>query len=88
MKRLYRSNTNKVLAGVMGGFGEYANIDPVVIRAVYIILTVFSGVFPGLLTYFILMLVIPKHNGGVNHIHNEEVKKEDTGGNTTNENPN
>lgn len=86
MKRLYRSNTNKVMAGVMGGFGEYANVDPVVIRAIYIILTVFSGVFPGLLTYFILMLVIPKHNGGPKHVGSEEVKKEETTSNTTNEN--
>lgn len=88
MKRLYRSNTNKVLAGVMGGFGEYANVDPVVIRAIYIILTVFSGVFPGLLTYFILMLVIPKYNGSAKYVHHEEVKKEETASDTTNENPN
>ncbi len=60
MKRLYRSDKNKVIAGIMGGIGEYANIDPVVIRACYLAITIFSAVFPGILVYLLLILVIPK----------------------------
>lgn len=41
--RLYRSSTDKVLAGVCGGLGDYFNIDPTIIRVIYVLLTVFSG---------------------------------------------
>jgi len=37
-KRLYRSRTNKVLAGVCGGIGEYFNIDPVIIRILVVVI--------------------------------------------------
>ena len=40
--RLYRSSTDKVLAGVCGGLGDYFNIDPTIIRIIYVLLTVFS----------------------------------------------
>lgn len=64
MKRLYRSETNKVLAGVMGGIGEYANVDPVILRAGYVALCVFTAVIPGILTYFLLALIIPRKPKG------------------------
>ncbi len=40
MKRLYRSNTNRLIAGVCGGLGEYFHIDPVIIRIVSFVLGV------------------------------------------------
>lgn len=55
-KRLYRSKDNKMIFGICGGIGEYLNIDPVVIRVLYLI-TIWAG-FP-ILLYFILLLVIP-----------------------------
>lgn len=60
VKRLYRSNTNKVWLGVMGGFGEYFQLDPVLLRVVFILLTVFTGFFPGLVAYLISAAVMPK----------------------------
>ncbi len=72
MKRLYRSDKNKVIAGVMGGIGEYANVDPVVIRAFYLAITIFSAVFPGIIVYLLLILVIPKHPN-FKEAHAEEV---------------
>jgi phage shock protein C len=53
MKKLYRSRKNKVLMGVCGGIGEYFEIDPVIIRIIF----VFTGI--GLLAYFIIGLIIP-----------------------------
>lgn len=59
-KRLTKSNTNKMLSGVLGGIGEYFGIDPTLVRVGYAALTVFSAGFPGLLLYIVLVLIIPK----------------------------
>ncbi len=59
-KRLYRSETNKVFAGICGGLGEYFEIDPVLIRLVWLLVVVFTGIVPGLLTYIIAIYIIPK----------------------------
>ena len=59
-KKLYRSNENSWLGGVCGGLGEFFNIDPTLIRVVYVVLAIFSAGFPGLLIYIILCVVIPK----------------------------
>ena len=60
-KRLYKSSTNKVLAGICGGIGEYFNVDPVPIRLFWLLVVIFSGVVPGVVAYFFAMFIIPKH---------------------------
>lgn len=55
--RLYRSITDKVIGGVSGGIGNYLNIDPVVVRVIFVLLFLFGG--SGLLVYIILWIVIP-----------------------------
>lgn len=60
MKKLYRSKTNRVFAGVCGGFGAYFNVDPVAIRVIYAICTIFSGIFPGIIAYIVAALLIPE----------------------------
>ena len=62
MKRLYRSNKNRMIAGICGGIGEYFDIDPTLVRVVYIIVSVFSVAFPGILVYLILWVIIPHSN--------------------------
>lgn len=57
-KRLYRSQREKVIAGVAGGIAEYLNIDPVLVRIGFIV-TTFMGGF-GFLTYIIAWIVIPE----------------------------
>ena len=52
-KRLYRSEKNKVIAGIFGGLGEYGNIDPVFLRLIWILIVVFTGFVPGLIAYFL-----------------------------------
>ena len=60
MKKLYRSKENKVLAGVIGGIGEYFDIDPVVLRIIWILLVVFTAFAPGIIAYFFAVLIMPK----------------------------
>ena len=56
-KPLTRSETNKVIAGVAGGLGEYFEIDPTLIRLVFILLTIFGG--SGVIIYIIFWLIMP-----------------------------
>jgi phage shock protein C len=58
-RRLYRSRTQRMLGGVCGGFAEYLNADPTVVRIVYVVLSILSVAFPGIIAYLILLLVIP-----------------------------
>ena len=60
IKRLYRSKDNRVIAGILGGIGEYLNIDPVVIRVAFIALTVFTGIVPGIIFYIVALLIVPE----------------------------
>ncbi len=62
VKKLYRSKDNKVFAGICGGIGEYFSVDPVAVRLFWLILAIFSGVFPGVIAYFFALLVVPKHS--------------------------
>ncbi len=57
-KKLYRSSTNCMLAGVCGGIGEYFNIDPTVVRLGWIAFSALGG--SGVLAYIIAAIVIPK----------------------------
>ena len=59
-KRLYRSDKNKIAAGVFGGLGEYAGVDPVLLRVVGVLLFVFTGFVPFAVAYLLLVVVIPK----------------------------
>lgn len=58
MKKLYRIEDGKVLAGVCGGIAEYVNIDPTIIRVLWAVLTLCFGV--GILAYIVCIFVIPK----------------------------
>jgi phage shock protein PspC (stress-responsive transcriptional regulator) len=60
MKRLHRSETNKVFAGVVGGLGEYFEIDPTVLRLAWVLIVIFTGFFPGVVAYLIAVVVIPR----------------------------
>ncbi|MEO6761089.1 MAG: PspC domain-containing protein [Candidatus Saccharimonadales bacterium] len=57
-KRLYRSVTDRRIAGVCGGLAEYFGIDPVIVRVIAIILLLPGGL-PGFVPYVILWIVVP-----------------------------
>lgn len=63
-KRLYRSRSNRVIAGVCGGLGDYTGIDPTIIRVVWALVTIFTALFGGLIAYLVLALVVPEEPTG------------------------
>jgi phage shock protein C len=58
-KKLYRSDSNRILAGVAGGIAEYFNIDATIVRLAFFIMAFANGF--GLLAYIIAWIVIPEH---------------------------
>ena len=66
-KRLYRSSRDSKIAGVCGGLAEYFNIDPTIIRVIFVLLLLPGG-FPGFIPYVILWIVVPKNPASVNKI--------------------
>ncbi len=60
-KKLERSN-DKWIAGVCGGLAEYFGFDTNAVRIIYLLLTLFSAAFPGVIIYIILWLLMPKPN--------------------------
>ncbi len=58
-KKLRRSRNNQMIAGVCAGIAEYFNIDVTIVRVAYVLLSVLSVGFPGIIVYIILMLVMP-----------------------------
>jgi phage shock protein C len=58
-RRLTRSNRNKMIAGVCGGLAEYLDMDPTVVRVLYVLVSILSAAFPGVLAYVVLMFLMP-----------------------------
>lgn len=59
-KRLYRSRTKRMIAGVCGGIAEYFNIDETIVRLGVALLTVVTG-GAGLVFYFIAAVIMPEN---------------------------
>jgi len=60
-KRLMRSSTNVKLAGVCSGIAEYLNVDPTLVRLIWVLLSLIPGfVFGGILGYLLAWIIIPK----------------------------
>lgn len=57
---LRRSRTNRMIAGVVGGLAERFRIDPTLARVLYVVGSIMSAAFPGLLVYIILWVIIPE----------------------------
>lgn len=74
IKRLRRPRVGRVLAGVCAGIADYANLDPVVVRVVYVLLTFFTC-FSGVIVYVILLLLIPEEPNRYEHYHRENTEQ-------------
>ncbi len=57
---LRRSVSDRWLAGVCGGLADYLGLDPTVVRVGYVLLSILSAAFPGILVYLILWFLIPE----------------------------
>ncbi len=62
VRRLYRSTTNKVLGGVCNGMAKYFNMDPTIVRLLWVLFTLVGGA--GILAYIICWIVIPEEPFG------------------------
>lgn len=58
-KKLYLSDTDKKIAGVCGGIAEYFEVDSTLIRLAWVLITIFTALFTGVLAYIIAALVMP-----------------------------
>ncbi len=58
MKRLYRSRTNRMLAGVCGGIAEYSDVDPTVVRLLWLLMSLIWGA--GIVAYIVAWIIIPE----------------------------
>lgn len=59
-KRLIRSRKDRMLAGICGGIADYMVVDPTVVRLIFALATFFTVLFPGVLIYLIMWIVVPK----------------------------
>jgi len=58
-KRLYRLQKDQVLSGLLAGIAEYVDMDPVVIRLLFVLATAFTGFGPGIVAYIIGSIIVP-----------------------------
>jgi len=59
-KLLYRSKKNKIFFGICGGLGEYLNIDPTILRLVWMLVVIFTGLVPGVIAYILAIFIVPE----------------------------
>ena len=58
--KLARSRQHRMLFGVCGGIAEWIGWDPTLVRVLYVLASIFSAAFPGMLVYLILWLIMPE----------------------------
>jgi len=56
---MLKKSSNKMIAGVCGGLAEWMGWDPTLVRLLYVLISIFSVAFPGILVYIILWVVMP-----------------------------
>jgi phage shock protein C len=61
-RRLYRSRSHSMIAGVCGGLGQYLRIDPTLVRVLFVVLALGNGI--GVLLYLMLWIVLPREGEG------------------------
>jgi len=75
MKRIYRSQKDRIIAGVCGGFAEYLGIDPTIVRLVWIFFTIFGGI--GILAYiFSIIIISEKDKPSTKEIKSDDARDE------------
>ncbi len=62
---LMRSQENRVLAGVCGGFAEWLGWDPTLVRILFVVVSLLSAAFPGILVYLALWILMPERDDSI-----------------------
>jgi phage shock protein C len=63
--KLRRSRSDKMIAGVIGGIARYFGFDSTTARIVYVVLSVISVAFPGILVYILLWVIMPQEEESI-----------------------
>ncbi|MCP5061822.1 MAG: PspC domain-containing protein [Ignavibacteriae bacterium] len=80
--RLYRRRKDKVFGGIASGLGQYLDIDPIIVRIIFVLITIFHGV--GLLVYVIMWIVMPEEPiENLYQTMNEPIVDDKTSGDST-----
>jgi phage shock protein C len=58
--KLHRSSSNRIIAGVCGGIAQWLGWSPTTVRVLYVVVSILSVAFPGILVYLILWIAMPK----------------------------
>jgi len=75
-RRLYRSRSDRMVAGIAGGLGEYLNIDATIVRLLFVFFALVGG--PGLIVYIVMLLVVPEEPLGASEsVVEVEVQEEE-----------
>jgi len=61
-KRLKRSEAERMIAGICGGLAKYFTVDPTILRVLFVLLTIFTAVVPGIVSYIIMWIIVPKES--------------------------
>ena len=61
MRKLYRSESDRKIVGIIGGIGEYYDVDTTLLRLGWLLFVICTGVIPGLVVYLIAAFIVPKH---------------------------
>lgn len=77
-KRLYRSTTDKMISGVCGGIGEYFDLDPSLVRLIFVLLS-FASSGGGLIAYIVAAIVIPEKPADYSYNAEEQEVYDDEG---------
>jgi phage shock protein C len=57
---LRRSRSNRMIAGVVAGLAQYFDLDPTLARVLYVVISIVSAAFPGILVYVLLWAIVPE----------------------------
>jgi phage shock protein PspC (stress-responsive transcriptional regulator) len=60
---LQRSREQRVIAGVCGGIAEWLGWNPTLVRVLFVLVSVLSAAFPGILAYIVLWILMPEREG-------------------------
>lgn len=71
---LYRSRRHNMIAGVMGGIADRFGWNPTLVRVIFVILSISSAGFPGIIVYLVLWLVMPKKPPTLDHNEQPQIR--------------
>ncbi|HIW49012.1 MAG TPA: PspC domain-containing protein [Firmicutes bacterium] len=71
-KKLYRVMAGKKVSGVCMGLAQYLNVDVTIIRLIWVIATLFTSVFPGVILYILCVIIIPVEPGYIEGEYQEK----------------